>query len=284
MNNKPRRPWIAGVLTLLSRGLGHLYAGKPKRGLILLGIEYCLLLVMGFFAITFTVQLVSLLLAVMIGLSFTILCVVDAVQIAKEKKENYELAKYNRWFVYVGYYLVLGLGVSSFASEAVKQKFIKAYKLPSAAMEPTLLVGDHILVDQRKSAREPHRWDLVIFEYPEDPTKDFIKRVVAIGGDTVEIRSKHLFINGAPVTEPYVAHNETNIIPASENPRDNLAPRVVPAGSYFMMGDNRDRSYDSRFWGFVPKDKVKGTVKSVYWSWNKEKFTVRWNRLGSKVQ
>lgn len=285
MANKPRKPWVAGVLTFVTRGLGHLYAGSPKRGLILFGIEQCLVLTLGLSIIAYTPDIYSLLVFAVIGIGFTIFCVLDAAAIARKKKDQYELAKYNRWYAYVGYFIVMSLGISTFISDSiVKSKLVKAYRLPSGAMEDTLLIGDHVLVDQRKSAREPHRGDIVIFEYPKDPTKDFIKRVVAIGGDTVEIKDKKLIINGALVTEPYIVHKETNTIPAPENPRDNFGPKVVPAGSYFTMGDNRDRSYDSRFWGFVSKDKVKGTMRSIYWSWDREKGSVRWNRIGKEVQ
>jgi signal peptidase I len=282
--NKPRKPWIAGVLTLVSRGLGHLYAGSPKRGVILFGIEQSLAIALGIAIIVYTPNIYSLLVFVAIGIGFVIFCIWDAVKIAKTKRDQYELAKYNRWFAYAGYFIVMSLGVSIMISENVKTNLVKAYKLPSGAMEDTLLVGDHILVDQRNSAREPRRGDIVIFEYPEDPTKDFIKRVVAVGGDTIEVRNKTLFVNNSSITEAYAVHKETDIIPATQNPRDNLGPQVVPSGSFFTMGDNRDRSYDSRFWGFVSKDKVKGTVKSIYWSWDRKKGEVRWARIGKKVQ
>lgn len=284
MADKPRKPWIAALLTLLTRGLGHLYAGKPKRGVILFVIEQLLVVGFALFALAYTPGIYSLVVFVVIGIGFGIFCISDAMKIARAKREHYELAKYNRWFVYAGYFIVLSLGVSPFVSRVVKANLVQAYKIPSAAMAPTVLIGDHILVDKRESAKAPQRGDLIIFEYPEDPTKDFIKRVVATGGDTVEIKGKQLFINGAPAAEPYAVHYEADIIPAAQNPRDNIAPRVVPAGSYFVMGDNRDRSYDSRFWGFVPREKVKGTVKIIYWSWDKEKGSVRWERIGMKMQ
>jgi signal peptidase I len=281
--NKPRKPWIAGLLTLVSKGLGHLYAGNPSRGFVVFGIEQCLVISLGISTMIYTPDIYVLFLAVAIGIAFTIFCIVDAVKIATRNRENYEPAKYNKWFVYVGYFLVFTVGVSSLVSETVKTNLVKAYKIPAKSMEETLLAGDHVLVDQRKIAREPKRGDLVVFKYPEDATKDFIKRVVAVGGDTVEVRDKVLFVNGKAAPEPYVVHKEADTIPATENPRDNLAPLVVPPGSYFMMGDNRDRSYDSRFWGFVSKDKVKGTVKSIYWSWDKEKCAIRWSRIGKKI-
>lgn len=124
---------------------------------------------------------------------------------------------------------------------------------------------------------------LSFFEYPEDPSKDFVKRVVAVGGDIVAIRNKELFVNNKPAKESYVVHKELGVIPASQNPRDNFGPSTVPEGYYFTMGDNRDRSYDSRFWGFVEKSKIKGTVRNIYWSWDRNKNEVRWNRIGTKV-
>jgi len=284
MADKPRQPWMAGLLTFLSRGLGHVYAGSPKRGLILFAIEQGLLLALGVSTLAYTPDIYSLLLAVVVGIGFTIFCVVDAVKIAKSNQQQYELAKYNRWFVYVGYFVVLSLGVSTIVSEGVKANLVKAYKLPSGSMEPTLLSGDHVLVDRTAKARNPKKGQIIIFEYPEDPTKDFIKRVVAVGGDTVEVKDKQLYVNGKAMKEEYIEHKEIDTIPASQNPRDNFGPIAVPASSYFVMGDNRDRTYDSRFWGAVAKDKVKGIVKSIYWSWDREKFSVRWDRIGMHVQ
>ncbi len=272
------------MLTLLTRGLGHLYAGKPKRGVILFVIEQLLVVGFSISALAYTHDIYSLGLLIVVGIGFGIFCIFDAMKNARAKQEHYELAKYNRWFVYAAYFIVLSLGVSPLVSRGVKTNLVQAYKIPSAAMAPTVMIGDHILVDKRESAKAPQRGDLIIFEYPVDPTKDFLKRVVAIGGDTVEIKDKKLFINGAPAAEPYAVHYEADIIPAAQKPRDNLAPQVVPAASYFVMGDNRDRSYDSRFWGFVPQEKVKGGVKNIYWSWDQEKGAVRWERIGMKVR
>jgi signal peptidase I len=148
-----------------------------------------------------------------------------------------------------------------------------------------LLIGDHLLVDRQSTARNPERGDLIVFEFPEDPEgskRDFMKRVVAIEGDSVEIRDKVLFLNGEKVAEPYVVHMDAKTS-SSGSPRDFFGPVTVPESAYFVLGDNRDRSYDSRFWGFVGKDEVKGTVKIIYWSWDSSQGTVRWNRIGMDV-
>ncbi len=173
---------------------------------------------------------------------------------------------------------------------------VQAFKIPSGSMEDTLAIGDHILVnkfiygtkipftDKRVlTVRDPKRGDVVVFEYPEDPSKDFIKRVVGLPGDVVEGRDKKVYVNGKPYENPHEVHKEKEVIPKAQNPRDSFGPVTVPAGSYFMMGDNRDRSYDSRFWGFVKNDKLKGLAFIKYWSWDSEKFRVRFGSIGRLI-
>jgi len=173
---------------------------------------------------------------------------------------------------------------------------VQAFKIPSGSMEDTLAIGDHILVnkfiygtkipftDERVlTVRDPKRGDVVVFEYPEDPSKDFIKRVVGLPGDVVEGRDKKVYVNGKPYESPHEVHKEKEVIPKAQNPRDSFGPATVPAGSYFVMGDNRDRSYDSRFWGFVKNDKLKGLAFIKYWSWDSEKFRVRFGSIGRLI-
>lgn len=281
MENKPRKPWVAGLLSLIQPGLGQVYNGEIRKALPIYIIP--ILLIPGMILCLHS-KFIPIFLAAyaILGSAYYLLVFVDAVKTARTFREQYALKKYNKLIAYIGIYLLVAV-LSLSISTAVKFNIIQAYRFPSGSMEPTLLIGDHILVDRSKAARSPKRGDLVVFEYPEDPTKDFIKRVVAIGGDKVEIKDKILFVNGNEVKEPYVSHKETDMIPATQNPRDNYGPQVIPKDSYFVLGDNRDRSYDSRFWGAVPKDKVKGTVKNLYWSWDKGKFVVRWDRIGMRV-
>jgi len=141
---------------------------------------------------------------------------------------------------------------------------VQAFKIPSGSMKPTLLVGDHILVNKfiygvkipflQKTiipVSEPKRGDVIVFIYPEDRSKDFIKRVIGVGGDTIEIRNKQIFLNSQLYQDPFGLYVDSVIIPSSMQPRDNYGPVRVPEGMLFVMGDNRDQSYDSRFWGFV---------------------------------
>lgn len=178
----------------------------------------------------------------------------------------------------------------------IRTYLVQAFKIPSGSMEDTLAIGDHLLVskfiygsklpfsDNRILAiRNPRRGDVIVFEYPEDPTKDFIKRVVGTPGDVVEGKDKKVFVNGKQYGNPHEIHKEKEIIPKEMNPRDTFGPVTVPAGSYFVMGDNRDRSYDSRFWGFVSMEKIKGLAFIKYWSWDREKFRPRFGNIGKLI-
>lgn len=177
---------------------------------------------------------------------------------------------------------------------------VQAFKIPSGSMKETLQIGDHILVNKfvygirmpftQKtliSMHDPDRGDIVVFKFPEDPDKDFIKRVIAVGGDTVEIRDKKVFVNGKPAEYQQAVFTDERMIPANIQPRDNMKQITVPENSLFVMGDNRDHSYDSRFWGFVKRSAIKGKAFIIYWSWDKEQdlvHSVRWNRIGDLLK
>ena len=176
----------------------------------------------------------------------------------------------------------------------VRTFVVQAYKIPSRSMVPTLLVGDHILVNKfiygakvpvlRKtiiSITNPQRGDIVVFIYPNDRDKDYIKRVIGVSGDKIEIKNKIIFINGKQYSDAYGIYSDKVTYPASMQPRDNFGPVTVPAESLFVMGDNRDESADSRFWGFVDLKDVEGKAFIIYWSWNSEKNNLRWQRLGN---
>lgn len=173
---------------------------------------------------------------------------------------------------------------------------VQAFKIPSGSMKPTLLVGDHILVlkfiygtkvpftDKRILVfTEPKRGDIIVFRYPKDPSRDFIKRVIGVGGDVVEEKNKIVYVNGKPLNEPYIQHTDNDIRPLSKDVRDNFGPVYVPEGKLFVMGDNRDQSYDSRYWGFVDMKDVKGKAFIIYWSWDRTKHLPRLSRIGKLI-
>ncbi|MGA1846442.1 signal peptidase I [Deferribacter abyssi] len=158
---------------------------------------------------------------------------------------------------------------------------IQAYKIPSGSMLNTLLIGDHILVNKLAyKFSKPKRGDIIVFEWPIEPSKDFIKRVIGVPGDKIQIINKELYVNDKKVMEPYVIHTSGFTLPGNFTPRDNTPAFVVPKGFYFVMGDNRDSSYDSRYWGFVSEDKIKGKAWIIYWSWKfSGGFELRLNRI-----
>ena len=175
----------------------------------------------------------------------------------------------------------------------IRTFIIQAFKIPSGSMKQTLQIGDHILVNKFiygiklpfsmttiVPIKNPVRDDIIVFKFPEDPDKDFIKRVIGIAGDVVECRNKQVYINHKRLNHDFGIHTDSNIISGGVQPRDNFGPVVVPENSLFVMGDNRDHSYDSRFWGFVDLKALRGKALIIYWSWDKENFGVRWNRIG----
>jgi signal peptidase I len=165
----------------------------------------------------------------------------------------------------------------------VRTWIVQAFKIPTGSMENNLLIGDHLLVNKfifgptassvgrtLLPVRDIRRGDVIVFKYPDEPDRDFIKRVIGLPGETLELRAKKVYIDGQPLDEPYVHFLE----PASDSQettsfdvRERYGPVRVPEGQYFVMGDNRDNSQDSRYWGFLPRNYVKGRALMIYWSY-----------------
>lgn len=176
---------------------------------------------------------------------------------------------------------------------------IQAFKIPSGSMEDTLLVGDFILVDKvtygpwldlgftagrLPGLRKPRPGDVVVFKFPVDPTKDFVKRLIAGPGQTVKIENKEVYVNGELFPDPPGSkHLDTRVLPSSYSNRDNYGPVTVPEGSYFFMGDNRENSRDSREWGYVPEENIKGRALFIYLSWDDDS-TIPWYNIIRKIR
>jgi len=169
---------------------------------------------------------------------------------------------------------------------------VEPFKIPSSSMEDTLLIGDHLFVNRFLYGikipvldrhvlplRAPRRGDIVVFIPPHQPDKDFIKRVIGIPGDTVEIVNQELFVNGVRQVEPYVVHKDAGPWRRFAAPRDQMRKLTVPPGKYFMMGDNRDRSEDSRWWGFADFNQMKGNAFLIYFSWDPNPEVPMWDLL-----
>jgi signal peptidase I len=193
------------------------------------------------------------------------------------------------------------LGVALLLALAIRTFVVQAFKIPSGSMLPTLEIGDHILVNkflygprleipltqislgQLPGIRKPKAGDVVVFIWPKDRSKDFIKRVVATEGQTIEVRDRQVFIDGKPWDDPHATWVASPRAGAASQQGDNYGPFTVPKDHVFVMGDNRDQSYDSRFWGPVPIADIKGQALVIYWSWDGPDRWVRWDRLGRLV-
>ncbi len=182
----------------------------------------------------------------------------------------------------------------------VRTWVVQAFKIPTGSMENNLLIGDHLLVNKfvfgptlgrvdraLLPVRDIHRGDIIVFKYPIDPQRDFIKRVIGLPGDTVELKAKKVYINNQPLDEPYVHF----LTPASEGAevtsmdvRERYGPVTVPPDQYFVMGDNRDNSQDSRYWSFLPRDHVKGKAMMIYWSYEAGRDDYADDGLGASIK
>jgi signal peptidase I len=284
--SRPRKAWVAGLLTLLTTGLGHVYAGRPRRGLFF----WCLSWVLGFgLVLGFALKIANppltlasaawvLILCGALFVAYILCVVVDAARTARAATD-FQPQWFNRWYIYAGIVL-LGGSIGNLGSALVKRNVVQAFWFPSGSMQPTLLPGDHFFVDKRAYEKDelPARGDVSVFASPVDGQL-LVKRVVAVGGDKVEIRRKKLYVNDVPVDEPYAQFIDPNRF---ISPRDEFGPEVVPRDHFFVLGDNRDRSYDSRYFGTVEVEDLLGRTSVIYWSSGEDE--PRWQRIGMRIR
>lgn len=261
---KKRKPIIAFLLSSITAGLGQIYNGRFKKGIILYLIQllvFVALILSGLYS-TFYGAIIILL----ITLGFSVFIWLDALFDAIRLKEV-PLKPYNKWYIYLLIVLISGFVVQPVVSSAIKKNIVRPYKFPSISMEPTLLPGDYFLVDMKiyKTAK-PKRGDVIVFEYPKDPTMEFAKRVIATGGEKVAIIRNKIYINDQLIDDPW-GH-----FTMRRSSTEDYGPVKVPENSLFVLGDNRDNSEDSRFWGFVNIRKVKGRILYLYWAKDKARI------------
>lgn len=270
----PRRPWIAFVASATVPPVGHLYAGAPWRGVVVGGAAR---------AAAFGSLLAALhgewpaTVAALVALP-VVLAVpgIDAWAIARRAGSAYTRRPYNRWYVYV----LVALAVGLVGEYVVPLDWVRAYRIPADSMRPTLVTGDHVLVDERAfAARAPERFDVVVFAFPPDPAKTFVKRVIGLPGETVDVRADGVWIDGVRLDEPYAIGSSGGGRGVARQPI-----RVAP-GQYFVMGDDREHSYDSRYWGTVGRDAIRGRAQVVSVSLDPAPGRlVRWERTGMRVR
>jgi signal peptidase I len=288
----PRRPWLAALLSVLQPGLGHLYAGRPQRAL---GAWVSTFLA-GSTTVFVAAQLPPTLilpLPILAGLLLVVVIAWDAVRCARQAGPAFVPRRYNRWYVYGGVLVGAALVLQPLQLRFF-HLFLDAYSLQSPSMEPTLLQGDYIFT--KPLHRVPARGELGLCRMHGTI---YVKRVVGVPGDTLAMRNDTLLLDGHPVSEPYVrrspvgelpdslfAWQRRSVLPDVDTARyhptqTTWGPIAVPPGTYFVMGDNRDESFDSRHTGFLPADAIRQRPIAIYFSRDPETGKIRWNRIGT---
>ncbi len=271
-----RKWWVAVLLSLLLPGLGQLYNGQLIKGIILCSVLWMVDIVSLCLMWGISSAPSNIILALFIDLLVLILIIRDAILVSRRIDRNFKPKFYNKWYVYI----VLILFFHLIFWPVMDNIFYDVHYVPSEAMSPTLVAGDRIVVDKFiYKFNDPTRGDIVTFRFPLNKNKLYVKRVMGMPGDTVEIVNKQLIINGTLLNEEYVVHMDSRVIYG----RDSLAAIVVPEGKYYVMGDNRDNSYDSRFFGFVDRNEIISKVRTVLFSWDTEKKRLRWERFGTQL-
>jgi signal peptidase I len=264
---RTRNPFIAGLLSLFASGLGQIYNGVGALGLVFLFITIALPFLWA--VLGWPRHFIGLTALAIVTTVFWLFVIVHAFLQARRIREA-ELKKYQKLGVYA-FFVILSIGLTIFVPIRTWMSFlgIAPFKFATTSMMPTVHQDDFLMIGPRAYDNQaPQRGDLIVFIYPRDPSKRFLMRVIAIEGETVEIKNKQVFIDGQPLQESYKIHEDS----AVDNSRDDFGPLRIPARHCFVLGDNRDNSNDSRFWGALPLTDVKGQALYVYWAKDKTRI------------
>jgi signal peptidase I len=275
------RPWLAGLLQIMAPGLGNLYSGRPLRGLILHVAVQCIVLFLAL-ALLWLPWPLNLLIPAAAAIVVTVFVVFDGVRCARAAGPDFPLARYKRWHVYILVFAVLAVVAAPehvLVGSPTRAYVIQAFPAHTPSMEPALMAGDHVVTDKSTYAfSEPKRGDIAVYRAMEFSQRISMGRIVGMPGETIEIRNRVVFVNGSKVDEPYVQFLRP---PTGETlPGQSVAPTVIPADAYFLLGDNRENSMDSRFIGPVQRQQLLGKAKTIYFSSDPETHKPRWNRIG----
>lgn len=284
---KKRHIWLSIILTILGLGLAPIYCGYLRLGLWL---EAAGLVFFSLFYLIFGLipSFGTLLVATIIGfLAFIAVLIFNIrLTITSNRLQRFRVSHAGLWIVgALVVFFVLDYGVDS----VIDAEVIENYFIASTAMEPTLYRGDFVMATKGANMEKIERGDVIIFKYPLDQHQNYTKRLIGAGGDTIRIENKRIFRNGQLVDEPYTKYIDSRVLPFRNTKdwgigrRDNMPDTVVPPGEYFVLGDNRDNSADSRFFGFVDSNSVVGRAKFIFFSWDYENHRIRWERMGKKL-
>ena len=267
---KPKEPLLAVMLSLLLPGLGQAYSNKAKRGFVFFVIDIVFgIILFAYFVHPYTRVSIALIVPVIMLVVFGLYILVDSYRCAAEFNASNNLSrnpsKGKRVLIVLGivFLVVVFNPVPFFTSHYIRKNLVQSFRFPSGSMQPTLLPGDAILVDKgiyKKS--EPARGDIVAFVYPRDKRKVFLKRIVGLPDETVEIKEGNILINGRLVTQPVIANLRYSNRGEFARPSQVV---TIPKDSYYVLGDNSLSSEDSRYWGFVPRQNLVGKAYKIYY-------------------
>jgi len=275
------RPCLAGLLQIVTPGLGNLYTGRPLHGLILYVAVQGIVLFLAL-ALLWLPWPVNFLIPVAAAIVVTVFVIFDGVRCARASLPDFPLARYNRWYVYILVVAVLAIVVAPeqvLVGSPTRAYVMQTFAADTTSMEPTVLIGDHVVVDKSAYAfSEPKRRDIAFYRATQRSQTISMKRIVGMPGETIEIRNREVFINGKKIDEPYVQF----LRPSTDGtfPGVSMAPTIIPPDAYFLLGDNRDNSADSRFIGPVQRRQFLGKAQTIYFSSDPETHKTRWNRIG----
>ena len=261
---KRRIPIVAFSLSILAPGLGHVYNGNLLKGILFCGLWF-LLFTAAYVGLTGSLSglICGVIIVILCSVFIAIHATIDAVRL-----QAAHLKWYNKWYVYVCAWLVVILplqAVDLFTQQEIGE--LKAFRVPMDSMAPTLKKGEYFMaILYQYGDWIPERGDIVIFPFSDDRSKRFVKRIVGLPGEQIQIKNKIVFINGQALDDPWGVRDRNKTFPADISPRDNYGPVSIPEGYVFVMGDNRDFSSDSRFWGFVDIEDIQGKPLFIYWS------------------
>jgi signal peptidase I len=267
---------VAVLLTLLAPGAGHFLVGTFRRGLawaIGLPIAMCVVL------LAMPVSLSAFLVAILIALLAYVGMAVDLVRLPVGRPPWKTLIP--AWAALLVVEYVAGATLAGY----YRTHYAQAFTIPSGAMTPALLHGDYVLVDKSAyRARPPRRGDIVVFRHPRDDRRIYVKRIVGIPGEEIQIQGRQILVNGTALAEPYLAATAPDA--GAGGPCEvayGCRPTSVPPDGYFVLGDYRDLSQDSRHWGFVRRDRILGRATAIYWSWDSARHWLRPERIGRRL-
>jgi len=264
---KKRKPILAFLLSLVTPGLGQIYNGQFKKGISYLVGFLLVYIIFSFLLFKFYGMIFYLI----IMLGFFLFISLDALLGATRLKEI-ALKPYNKWYIYLIIFLLSSVVISPLLGWTIRNNIARAYKIPSSTMEPTVLVGDYLIADMKiYKSEKPKRGDIIIFEFPKDPSKDYIKRIIGLEDEKVEIINNKIYINEKLLDDPWDYFENSDSVKGFPE-LENFGPAVVPKDYLFVLGDNRNNSQDSRFWGFVNIKKVRGKALYLYWAKNKSRI------------